>query len=329
MIRLTGTAFLLSFQSLLFFVSATSTADAQLGVQAGDGSSQAAVWTTRDAQHVYGLPEAKPNEKGTLALSATDLTFTGKTGNLAILRKDLIAVSVGNQRVEMWGMKGRLLRMAIPDGGGLAAAAFMHHRVSVLTVEFSDSKGGYHGAVFYLQSADADRAIHAFAETSSVPREAKSNACQFAAAYPRSLLVQAPVSELTDLPAAYRVLVYEHLIDRLRKARGVERVFRDGESSGDHLCPQFTLGLSVSGFKQGSQVERAVMGPVGLFMGTTQMTFDMNVTGLSGAMNVREQVKATVRGESESMSVAGSVAKKIAKQYSAALKSKGAAENAR
>src|SRR5579862_4152817 len=91
--------------------------------------STAAVWQSTSAEHVYGLPDIKHNKKGTLTLSADALTFTAKSGNTSIPRSSLTAVSAGNQRVELWGTGGRILRMAIPDGGGIAAAAVMHHRV--------------------------------------------------------------------------------------------------------------------------------------------------------------------------------------------------------
>jgi hypothetical protein len=42
------------------------------------------------------------------------------------------------------------LRAVIPDGGGVAAAAVMHHRVDMLTVEYRDWRGAIHGAVFFL-----------------------------------------------------------------------------------------------------------------------------------------------------------------------------------
>ncbi len=58
-----------------------------------------------------------------------------------------------------------------------------------------------------------------------------------------------------------------------------------------------------------------MMGPVGMFVGTTQMSFNVNITDTTGQLNFTEQLKATVRGESESKNVADGVAKTIAKRY--------------
>jgi RNA 3'-terminal phosphate cyclase len=62
------------------------------------------------------------------------------------------------------------------------------------------------------------------------------------------------------------------------------------------------------------------LGPVGMFVGTTQMKFDVTFTDVSGKLNTREQITATMRGESESTNVADHVAKSLAKHYVAVLK---------
>jgi hypothetical protein len=216
-------------------------------------------------------------------------------------------------------MKGRLLRMAIPNGGGIAAAGVMHHRVDMLTVEYVDGRSGYHAAVFYLPANEAEHALQSFATLPVVHREMEDAACQ-GAVKPESVLVEAPVWEQVEVPAAYRALVYEHLVDRLQHVEGVGRVYRNGENTIGSECPQYTVHISIAGFSQGSQVKRAVMGPIGMFVGTTNMTFNATFTDASGRFNTHEQVKATVRGESESMNVADGVAKSLAKHYASAKK---------
>jgi hypothetical protein len=57
-----------------------------------------------------------------------------------------------------------------------------------------------------------------------------------------------------------------------------------------------------------------------MFVGTTQMSFNINITDTTGQLNVTEQLKATVRGESESKNVADSVAKTIDKRYASETK---------
>ena len=321
MIKFSGAPLLLSLLALLFVLYPPHTASAQVTAQAE--SSQAVEWTSRGVQHVHGLPDAKPKDKGTLTLSAAGLSFTGKTSRAMIPRQAVTAVSAGNQRVEIWGMKGQILRAVIPNGGGVAAAMVMHHRVDMLTVEFVDEKGGYHGAVFFLPAKEATRALESFSKTPYLVREPQSNTCRRPDIWPNSVLLAAPNWDQTQVPAAYRALVYERLYDRLRQEKAVHRVYRDGENNAQQACPEYTIQISISGFKQGNQVKRAVLGPVGFFVGTTQMKFDATVTDASGKVKMHEQITATVRGETESTNVATSVAKKLAKHYAAMLKATG------
>jgi hypothetical protein len=52
-----------------------------------------------------------------------------------------------------------------------------------------------------------------------------------------------------------------------------------------------------------------------MFVSTTQISFNVNITDTKGQLNFTEQLKTTVRGKSESKNVADSVAKTIAKSY--------------
>jgi hypothetical protein len=277
-------------------------------------------WSAPQAEHIYGLPEVKPHKKGILTLGAEGLTFTGKFGTTSIPRNSITAVSAGNQRVELWGVTGRLMRMAIPDNGGLAIAAFAHHRIDMLTVEFSDGRGGTHSAVFFLGAHLAEQAIQRFALEPRAPQASTDLECRKAATEPGGMLVAAPDWDGAQVPAVYQGLLYEHLVERFRKAKSLTRVYRDGENIPEGLCPQYTVHLTVTGFKEGSAIKRAMLGPAGMFVGTTQMVFNMELSDRTGSVSIKEQVKATVRGESESTNVADKVAKTLEKKYEKAVK---------
>jgi hypothetical protein len=292
-------------------------------------SVTAAPWQSTKAELVYGFPDLKPNKKGTLTLSADAFTFSGNSGRTSIQRKSVTAVSAGNQRVELWGIGGRILRMTIPDGGGLAAAVIMQHRVDMLTVEFNDGRGGNRAAVFLLPANEAGRALQSFALAPAPPREGSDAACQNAPVEPKSVLVSAPNWDNVEVPAAYRALVYEHVVDRLRRTNGVRHVYRDGEGDGHGACPQYIVHIAITTFKQGSSVQRAFLGPVGMFVGTTQMKLDVTFADALGKLNTSEQITATIRGESESTNVADHVAKSIAKRYAAVLQSPGRSNSAK
>lgn len=316
---LTGATLLFSLHILLFAAYPAKAASTQSGAKADGTQSQAVEWTSRGVGYIYGLPDAKPKDKGSLTLSAAGLSFTGKASRAMIPRSSITAMSAGNERVELWGIKGRILRAAIPDGGGAAAAMVMHHRVDLLTVEFTDDQGGHHGAVFFLPANEASRALESFARTPVAVHEHQDHGCQGNSVRPHSVLLLAPVWTQSEVPAAYRALVYERLFHQLQQVKQIGYVFRDGENGDQMGCPQETMQLSISGFKRGSQVKRAILGPAGFFVGTTQMKFDATVTDSLGRVKLREQIKATVRGESENTNVATAVAKKLAKKYSESL----------
>jgi hypothetical protein len=284
-------------------------------------SQETGVWQTAKAEHVFGFPEIKHNQKGTLVLGKDALTFMSAHGEASIPRLSLTAVSAGNQRVELWGVGGRILRMAIPEGGGIAAATVMHHRVDMLTVEFRDNRGADRSAVFFLPAREADKALQSFGLPAAPdPAEHAVVSCHDQPATPGSVLVREPDWHQAVVPAAYRALVYEHLIERLRGSKEVGSVYRDGEAGA---CAQYTIEMAVTAFKEGSSVQRSFTGPVGMFVGATQIKVNVAFGDRNGSVHGTEQVAATMRGESESTNVADQLAKKIAKRYAKLLKTAG------
>ena len=184
-------------------------------------STQASGWNSTHAVHVLGMPDVKAGDHGSLAITAQRLVFTGKSASSGIDISSILALSAGNERVELWGMKGRLLRMAVPYGGGAVFATFMHHQRDMLTVEFIDGQGGYHGAVFYLPANEAQAALHSIAAAPAVHRNAPAAPCSASSGSAASILVEQPAVDQSGFPPAYRVLLYEHIVDRLRREPGV------------------------------------------------------------------------------------------------------------
>ena len=276
-------------------------------------------WSSTHAVHILGMPGMKAKESGTLTITPRRLTFTGKSGSSTIDLPSILALSAGNERVELWGMKGRLMRMAVPDGGGIALATFMHHQRDILTVEFVDSQSGYHGSVFYLPGNEAAEALRHFTLSSVAPHNVSSAPCLSAGVKANSILIKQPAFGQAEFPAAYRVLVYEHIVDRMRRVPGTE-VLRDGVNNGQDDCAQYTMRLSMAAFKPGSQVERASMGPAGFFVATTQMTLDLEITDAKNTVVLRDQIHATERGESESMNVIDKLAQQVVKKWAAEQK---------
>jgi len=285
------------------------------GPSVESAAAAAVEWGSPHAEHVFGLPEAKIKDKGTLSITPAGLSFHGEMSNTTIPLATILAVGAGNERVELWGVKGQILRAVMPNSSGLLAATMMHHRVDMFTVEFVGANGGYHAAVFFLPAHDADRAVKTLSALPVQYHKPVANVCEKTLVQPKTIRVPEPEWNGLTVPTAYRALLYEHMVDELRKSGQFERVYRDGEEAAGNACAEYTVRLSVTGFKAGNQVERASMGPVGMFVGTTQMVFEVSIRDESGRMNFHEQGKATVRGESQNTKVSESIAKKFVKKF--------------
>jgi hypothetical protein len=314
MLRPPHTGFALSLIACSFSLTAPAQADPSVTPRSA-AVVQPSGWSSTHAVHVLGMPDVKAKENGTLTITPQHLTFTGKSASSTIDLPSIVALSAGNERVELWGVKGRLMRMAVPYGGGAAFATFMHHQRDMFTVEFVDSQGRYHGSVFYLPGNEAEQALRNITPSPVAHPDVPSPPCPIGSIRPNSILVKQPASDPIDLPIAYRVLVYEHIIDRLRQIpRGTE-VHRDVLTDGRGDCSQYTMRLSTTAFKPGSQVKRASMGPVGFFVGVTQITLDLEITDAKGNTLIHDQIKASQRGESESMNVIDKMAQQVVKKW--------------
>jgi hypothetical protein len=111
--------------------------------------------TIPGVKSVIGLESIKPGTKGTLTSLPTGLEFsTGKT-KADIATSSIQDVFTGQEsRQDVSGMGGTLVEAAIPYGGGRFVSLFSH-KVDVLTVEYVDSNGGFHGAIFVLSAGKA------------------------------------------------------------------------------------------------------------------------------------------------------------------------------
>jgi len=104
---------------------------------------------------VIGLENVKPNTRGTLSALPNGLEFaTGKT-KATISTASILDIFTGQEsRQDVSGLVGTAAKSAIPYGGGRFVSLFSH-QVEVLTVEYADSNGGFHGAIFVLGQGKA------------------------------------------------------------------------------------------------------------------------------------------------------------------------------
>ncbi|HMJ22315.1 MAG TPA: hypothetical protein VK513_10420, partial [Terriglobales bacterium] len=131
------------------------TAPAQKITQRGDTS---APFSTR-ATHLLGFANARNDSTGTLSVQDDSLQFqqNGKPGarvKIALVRN----VFLGAESKQVGGLPMTLGKTAAPFGGGRVVSLFAHKKYDTLSLEYADSDGGIHGAIFQLTKGQGELA---------------------------------------------------------------------------------------------------------------------------------------------------------------------------
>jgi hypothetical protein len=108
------------------------------------------------ATHLLGFEGARNNANGTLSIQGDALQFQ-KSGKPAIQVKiaSLQDIFLGEQGKQVGGTPMTLGKAAVPFGGGRAVSLFAHKKYDTLVLEYVDSNGGVHGAIFQLNKGQA------------------------------------------------------------------------------------------------------------------------------------------------------------------------------
>ncbi len=108
-----------------------------------------------NVQCIIGLENIKPNAKGTLSVQGGALHFDREKEKAEITIPSITDIFTGGEsRQDISGLGGTAVKAAVPYGGG-RVLSLLSHKVEVLTVEYTDANGGFHGAVFVLPAAHA------------------------------------------------------------------------------------------------------------------------------------------------------------------------------
>ena len=120
-----------------------------------DKAKAAATTSVPDVQCVIGLEGIKPGSKGTISVQPGALHFDQDKKKAEIGVSAIQDIFLGNEsRQDVSGLGGTAVKAAIPYGGGRVLSLFSH-KVEVMTVEYTDANGGFHGAIFVLPEGHA------------------------------------------------------------------------------------------------------------------------------------------------------------------------------
>ena len=109
------------------------------------------------ATHLVGLPNTKSNCKGSLSTQDNVLRFQQSGKPLAELDiASVRGVFLGDETMQVGGVPMKIGKAAAPFGGGRVVSLFAHKKYDTLTLEYVDSNGGVHGAIFQLKKGQGE-----------------------------------------------------------------------------------------------------------------------------------------------------------------------------
>lgn len=119
-------------------------------------ANTSAPFSTR-VTHLLGLPNTKRNCNGTLSIQDRVLQFqpNGKPG-VQVNMASVLNLSLGEESKQVGGLPMKLGKAAAPYGGGRVVSLFAHEKYDTLTLEYVDSNGGVHGAIFQLKKGQGE-----------------------------------------------------------------------------------------------------------------------------------------------------------------------------
>jgi hypothetical protein len=109
------------------------------------------------ATHLLGFPNTKSNCNGILSIKEDTLQFQQAAKPTAEVKIPSIqGVFLGGESKQVGGVPVKMGKAAAPFGSGRVISLFAHRKYDTLTVEYVDSDGGVHGAIFQLNKGEAE-----------------------------------------------------------------------------------------------------------------------------------------------------------------------------
>src|SRR5271169_4328423 len=127
-----------------------------LAQNASQPTSPTAPFSVR-VTHLLGFAGATNNANGTLAIQDSALQFQ-KDGKPTVEVKiaSVQDVFLGEQSKQVGGVPMTLGKAAVPFGGGRVVSLFSHKKYDTLSLEYVDTNGGVHGAIFQLNKGQGE-----------------------------------------------------------------------------------------------------------------------------------------------------------------------------
>ena len=108
-----------------------------------------------EAVQVTGLTGIKEDTKGTLTVENGTLTFAASKSSCDVSAASIQDVVTGNDSQRVIGGTVGTLTMLAPYGGG-RAISLLRTKIDTITIQYRDSTGGLHGAIFTMPVGRAE-----------------------------------------------------------------------------------------------------------------------------------------------------------------------------
>jgi hypothetical protein len=119
--------------------------------QSSSGAQVAAAGPVIHVTHLLGFEDVRPNAKGQLRIQGDVVQFERNGSPSAQVSIGSIQdISLGTEDKQIGGVPMTLGKAAVPFEGGRAISLFSHKHYDTFTVEYLDSSGGFHGAIFQM-----------------------------------------------------------------------------------------------------------------------------------------------------------------------------------
>jgi len=275
--------------------------------------------------HVLGFEGIPANANGDLSINGDILRFQKANGSSAqIMVSSIQDVVLGEEDKEVGGTPLALGRAATPYGGGRLIALFAHKKYDFVTVEYRDAAGGFHGALFQMNKGEGlvlrqallpggahvdrpeDRAVPA-----SIPVAIAASHDVLPARAPKgpwSVQIDQVSPGAVNIEPAFRVAIYENLVDALTKTKQFKEVLRSGDRNEASLPDLLILKTTVEAYTPGSERRRAVT----TFSGATKLQVRSQLCTRDGKVVLETLVEGNVRFFGSNLRATHNLARNVA-----------------
>ena len=278
------------------------------------------------ARCIIGLSDIKRNTNGRLSIGAGELTFETKTHRSTIPITSIENIYVGSETTDAGGFVGEAARSvaaAAPYDTGAVLVILMREKIDVLSLTYRDAEGGLHAAIFamakdrgqMLRSNLIAGGIRSMARKAQgmgeipLPNYGNTLEASDRLQKPTPALRVEPVAPGSNIPAEYRLAIYEDVVERLQRSGLYRRVYRSEESASDNDPNLQSLVMAVDQFKQGSQTLRELT----LILGATKVTMHLSLNQLGGESLLDTKTTGRVLFFGENLDVTRDAAKHVFK----------------